>query len=62
MFESIINKGAVESVGGMVILEKDPKVLIANTITEMVCRGYPTPVIMDAVMLSKKIIDEEKEK
>lgn len=44
----------------LAVIKKDPTVLIANVITEMVCRDYPIPVIMDAVILSKKIIDNEK--
>lgn len=50
----------MQPVGEIVIIKKDPTILIANVITEMVCRDYPIPVIMDAVVLSKNIIDEER--
>ena len=50
----------LQPVGEIVIIKKDPTVLIANVITEMVCRDYPIPLIMDAVMLSKNILDEER--
>lgn len=59
---AVINKikdEDMQPVGEIVIVKKDPTVLIANAITEMICRDYPIPVIMDAVMLSKKILDEE---
>lgn len=59
---AVINKIKVEDmpIVETVVIKKDPTVLIANAITEMICRDYPIPVIMDAVMLSKNILDEER--
>lgn len=59
---AVINKIKVEDmpVVETVVIKKDPTVLIANVITEMICRDYPIPVIMDAVMLSKNILDQER--
>ena len=44
----------------IVVSKKDPTVLIANVITEMIYKDCDMSAIMDAVVLSKKVIDSER--
>lgn len=40
--------------------KRDSRDLIANLITEMICHDLDMSAIMDAVILSKKVIDSER--
>ena len=41
-------------------IKRDSKELISNVITEMICHDLDMSAIMDAVILSKKVIDCER--
>jgi len=52
------NEGLPEAI--LECIKRDPKDLISNVITEMICQGCSESAIMDAVVLSRMIIDNEK--